>query len=155
MDEYVEQGYESKSLPEDARAYLRKSWDAYGFGANVDYNGDESTEKWAHFLNDSRYADEGLGIYEGAYLYGYGAYRPSDTSIMRGNLDVDAFNAPSREQIYKRVMQLSEGPDWVYGTAASAPATKSASVESRNEHMRNHQPPTIIEGSWRDELMGR
>lgn len=167
MDEYVEQGYESKSLPEDARAYLRKSWDAYGFGANVDYNGDESTVKWAHFLNDSRYADEGSGIYEGAYLYGYGAYRPSDTSIMRGNLDVDAFNAPSREQIYKRVMQLSEGPDWVYDyeefvafdapdrTAASAPATKSASVESRNEHMRNHQPPTIIEGSWRDELKGR
>ena len=83
MDEYVEQGYESKSLPEDARAYLSKSWDAYGFGANVDYNGDESTEKWAHFLNDSRYSAEELGVYEGAYLFGYGAYRPNSISIMR------------------------------------------------------------------------
>lgn len=71
-------------------------------------------------MNDSRYADEGLGIYEGAYLYVYGAYRPSDTSIMRGDSNVDAFNAPSREQIYKRVMQLSEGPDWVYDYEAKA-----------------------------------
>lgn len=167
LDEYVEQGNEKKTLPEDYANYLDEVWIQYGYGANVDWRNDASTVKWAHFLNDSRYSAEELGVYEGAYLFGYGAYRPNSISIMRESSIQKGFNAPSREQIYKRVMQLSEGPDWVYDyeefvafdapnrTAVSAPATKSASVESRNEHMRNHQPPTIIEGSWRDELKGR
>ena len=35
----------------------------------------------------------------------YGVYRPSDNSIMRHN--VGGFNAPSRLEIYRRIMEFS------------------------------------------------
>ena len=128
----------------------------------MDWRSDATSVKWSHFLKDSRYANEGLGLYEGAYLYGYGAYRPTDNSMMRHN---DApFNAPSREQIYKRVMQLSEGENWKYDyeefvkfdeknrNAASRSAIQPLTEAERREYIKNHRPPTIIKGTWRDAM---
>ena len=56
-------------------------------------------------LADSRYRDI-VGIYEGGEYYQYGAFRPSEESVMR-NSHIKRYNAPSREAIYKRVMLLS------------------------------------------------
>ena len=160
LDEYVEEGYDFLTLPEEGRTYLDNAWEQWGYGANVDWRNDASTVKWAHFLSDERYNGESLGLYEGSYLYGNGAYRPTENSIMRESTKSNMFNAPSREQIYKRVMRLSEGSGWVYDyeefvkfdensrTGVYRTATKSFSPE----RLKDHQPPTIIEGSWRDEL---
>ncbi len=67
---------------------------------------------WSKFLNDPRYENE-VGIYQGAWLYPYDLWRPTETSVMR-ETNVLEFNAPSREAIYKRIMKLSEGDDWTY-----------------------------------------
>ena len=161
-DEYVESGYETVTLPEEEKTYMDEMWNQYGIGANVDWRNTESTIKWSHFLYDERYASEGLGIYEGAYTYGHGAYRPSENSMMRYN--DSPFNAPSREQIYKRIMQLSEGENWKYDyeefvkfdeknrNAASRAVFKPLSEAERKEYIKNHRPPRFIKGTWRDAI---
>lgn len=165
LDEYVESGLENSTLSQDEATLLDNLWKNYSWGANVDWRNDASTVKWTHFLNDSRYAGEGLGLYEGAYLYGYGAYRPTKNSMMRYN--DSPFNAPSREQIYKRIMQRSEGEDWKYNyeefvkydvinrNAESRSAVKSLTDTERREYTKNHRPPTIIKGTWRDAMKGK
>lgn len=88
-----------------------KQWYSYGFYPNADVTSDPKSVHWAHFISDKRYSGQ-VGVYEGALTYRYGAYRPTDYSIMRQN--VGGFNAPSREAIYKRTMSLSEGSAWKY-----------------------------------------
>ena len=87
----------------------------YGWYLNVDWRNDPGTVRWAHLLADSRFDGEGLGIFEGGYLYSHGIYRPSENSIMRNDWQDNVFfNAPSREMIYKMIMLYSEGPGWTY-----------------------------------------
>ena len=162
LDEYVEPGNEYKTLPEENKRDLDDGWVLYGQGANVDWRNDASTVKWSKFLKDSRYANEGLGLYEGSFLYGKGAYRPTENSMMRHN--DSPFNAPSREQIYKRIMQLSEGADWKYDyekfveydainrNAASRSVSRTLTEAEKKEYAKKHCPPTFINGTWRDAM---
>ncbi len=83
-----------------------------GYGANIDWRNDPNEVRWARFIKDSRYGNEGLGVFEGGYLYAHGIYRATENSMMRYN--DTPFNAPSREQIYKYIMKYSEGESWVY-----------------------------------------
>lgn len=100
-DEYVEiEGEPSTAHKADRIHHYQER----GWWANVDYTSDRSQIKWAHFLNDSRY-DGLVGIYEGADCYSKGAYRPTEDSIMNAS-NKGEFNAPSREAIYKRIMEL-------------------------------------------------
>ena len=79
-----------------------------GFSPNLDWRNDPETVYWSHFLKDSRYSKEGLGIFEGGDLFAYGIYRPTMNSMMRHDYEKGAvFNAPSREGIYKRIMQYN------------------------------------------------
>jgi hypothetical protein len=89
--------------------YIRFDWQTHE--PIYDYI-NESTVKWRHFLSDPRYANEGLGIYEGAFTYYMGAYRPTENSIMHHK--TGGFNAPSREAIYIRIHKLAYGDDWEY-----------------------------------------
>lgn len=133
--------------------------EAYGWYRNVDYVNDVNLVKWSHFLADERYSDEGLDIYEGAYTYAFGVYRPSWESIMRQN--TGGFNAPSREAIYYRIHKLAYGPQWEYDyeefveydAVNRVAATKSA----RKNYVEKDDfvplaPPVIIKGDWRDGL---
>ena len=161
LDEYVEDGNESLSLPEESKTELDEMW-SFGAGANVDYRSDASEVKWSHFLNDPRYAGE-VGIYEGAFLYGHGAYRPTVNSMMRYN--DSPFNAPSREAIYQHVMDYSES-NWTYDyetfVAFDAPIREALKQQSavrraggRDIGARGRsgsRPPKIHKGTWRDEL---
>lgn len=162
-DEYVEGGYENLTLPEEEKENMDYCWTQFGWGANVDWRNDPATVRWAHFLQDNRYAGEGLGLYEGANLYGHGAYRPTENSMMRYN-DCP-FNAPSREQIYKRVMQLSEGETWTYDyeefVEFDAPSRNAATTRSLRQApsaaqvekwKKSHRPPVRVKGTWRDAL---
>ena len=131
------------------------------WGANVDWRNDPTTVRWSRFLQDDRYGNEGLGLYEGANLYGFGAYRPTENSMMRYNDSL--FNAPSREQIYKTVMQMSEGSSWTYdyedfvefdAVSLNAATTRSLrqapSAAQVEKWKKSHRPPVRMKGTWRD-----
>jgi hypothetical protein len=74
------------------------------------------------------------------------------------------FNAPSREQIYKHVMQLSEGENWKYDyeefvkfdeksrSSESRSAIRPLTKAEQEAYIKNHRPPTFIKGTWRDAI---
>lgn len=161
LDEYVEPGWEDLSPNDEAKAALDASYATYGEGANVDWRSNPAQVRWAHFINDDRYAAEGVGVYEGSWLYGHGAYRPTENSMMHYN-DC-GFNAPSREAIYKRVMKLSEGNNWNYDyetfvsfdtparEAYSKARAKARQTDDEIQQKRiESRPPIIYKGTWRD-----
>ena len=163
LDEYVEPGMEGQSPREEDKAALDAAFTNYGEGANVDWRSNPSEVKWAKFITDSRYSAEKIGVYEGAWLRGHGAYRPTENSMMRYN-DC-GFNAPSREAIYKRVMKLSEGESWTYDyetfVSFDTPAREAYNKQNaarrvqRQKHNTSKKriescPPTIYKGTWRD-----
>ena len=168
LDEYVEQGNESLTLPEERKTYLDNVWTTLGWGANVDWHSNPTEVKWSKFISDSRYADEQIGVYEGSYLYGQGAYRPTKNSIMRETYTntILGFNAPSREAIYKRVMKESEGDGWTYDyetfvnfdvaghnqfVDALTNASRRAPKAGESQQIRT-APPVFVKGTWRDAL---
>ncbi len=105
-DEYTRANYVSTS---DDVAEL-KSYQKDGWYMNVDFTDNPDEIVWGHFLKDRRY-DGLVGIYEGAFMFEKGAYRPTYNSIMRYN--TGGFNAPSRQAIYKKIMELS-GEEYSY-----------------------------------------
>lgn len=140
-----------------------KSQEQYGWWKNVDFIKDYNQVKWAEFIYDTRYAAEGIGVFQGALAYMQGAYRPTEDSIM--NSGEGGFNAPSREAIYYRIHKLANGPDWNYEyedfveydarNRASAAQTGTALKRRANyvERTFEYTPhPVILDGSWRDAM---
>ena len=162
-DEYVEPGYEDLAYPSEEIEQFDMKFKLFGWYANVDYHSDASTVRWSAFLNDTRYQNEHLGIFEGADLYGHGMYRPREESIMRVQLLSDSYNAPSREQIYKRIMEESEGESWTYNyedfvafdavsrtsmqTRSVSPISPDVYDEMIRKFKANHRAPVIIRNS--------
>lgn len=108
---------------EEGQEFLDYQFENTGWGPNVDSRNDPEKVRWSRFLSDSRYSEEGLGVYEGGMVYEYGLYRCSENSVMNGTgthhsspywITSYWFNAPGREAIYKQVMRISEGPEWKY-----------------------------------------
>lgn len=164
LDEYVEKGNESLTLPDKEKTDLENLWTAKSWGANVDWRSTPTEVKWAKFISDERYLEEKIGIYEGSYLYGKGAYRPTENSMMRYN--DTPFNAPSREEIYKRVMKETEGDGWTYDydtfatfdvsghqqfVDALTNASRRAPKAGEQQQIQT-APPVFVKGTWRDAL---
>lgn len=127
--------------------------ETYGWYKNIDFTNDPTTIKWNKFLSDPRYSNEKLGIYEGAYTYPIGVYRPTENSIMRDN--TGNFNAPSREAIYIRINKLAYGEDWQYDYEkfVEYDAINLISTASRITQTRPTKPlhePVVIKKSWKD-----
>lgn len=99
---YVTQG----AMPASEIADRQQQQRDYGWWMNVDFTSNQSAVLWSDFLSDSRYADQGLGVFEGACTYWMGAYRSTEESMMRSN--IMGFNAPSRRAIYNNVLQRGE-----------------------------------------------
>lgn len=97
-DEY----YYSGTIPLDKKKQV-KELQELGWAQNVDFTKESTEVLWKQFLNDRQYVSEGLGVFEGACTYRYGAYRPSEDSMMGSN--TLGFNAPSRKAIYDRIMK--------------------------------------------------
>ena len=104
---------------------------------NVDTNDDPDEVLWSYFLSDSRYDNEELGIFEGAAYYAYGIYRPRYTSIMRGN--TGGFNAPSRQEIYRRIMELS-GEGYTFENFLEYDEVNRNSFVTGSAKLRNVEP---------------
>lgn len=101
LDEYR---YYNESLPVDNQNLIN-SWrasDPY-FGYNISLTGDRELVHWKHYFDMAGY--EAVGMYEGAYLYYMGAWRPEYISCMEDNRPY--YNAPSREAIVRRIMKAS------------------------------------------------
>lgn len=115
LDEYSYQEMGRMPLSEiEQNQNVQKDLEWY---MNVDFTNNRDSVLWNKFLKDSRYTSkdnygEILSIYEGACTYWLGAYRPTNESMMRSN--INGFNAPSREAIYKRVMSVAYGDEWMY-----------------------------------------
>lgn len=152
-DEYVENYCNIDDEEKNYLSYCQQK----GWYLNVDIVSDPSKVKWTRFLADQRYATEGLGVYEGAYTYWGGCYRPSENSMMRYN-DC-GFNAPSREIIYKRIMTQSEGNGWSYDYETFYQFDKnnirpakspSRAAQDKNSLLEKTAPPQLIKGTWRN-----
>ena len=168
LDEYVEDN--ANSVPSvEAKNDLEMVWTNFGRGANIDLHADVTQTRWSHLAADNRYAAEHLGAYEGAGTYGRDVYRPTENSMMRYNNI--PFNAPSREAIYKYVMQESEGPDWVYdyetfvafdepGRQQFVNAQRTAAARG-NDSVSDYDkatrplPPVFVSGTWKDAMKNK
>lgn len=132
----------------------------YGWWKNVDFTSDPAAVKWSAFLNDDRYSAEGLGVFEGAFTYLHGAWRPSRSSIM--NTADNGFNAPSRYAIWYKIGKLAYGAGWNGSyedfVAWDAINRTSASHAPRKAQRQNYvekdlpplTPPVVMQHSWRD-----
>ena len=154
-DEYQYEGPIS-SGEQASMEYMSK----FGWWKNIDFTDDPKAVKWSKFITDSRYADEKIGVFEGACTYAEGAWRPTENSIMRHN--TGGFNAPSREAIYYRIFKLSEGTDWEYDyeqfvafdhsvRSAATSRTKAGRKQNFVERpLPPLAPPVIVERDFRE-----
>ncbi len=151
-DEYA---YEDFGRIPDSEISDRARLESYGWWKNTDTNSSMSSIKWSKFIYDTRYKNEGIGVYEGASTYWYGVYRPTYNSIMNEN--VGGFNAPSREAIYYRIHKLAYGSSWAYDyeTFVSYDARNRKSMASTSAPMRRKEfvplaRPRVVRRSWQE-----
>ncbi len=158
-DEYAYEDY--GAISQDQKDF-EEYWMSFGWYRNIDFTGDPYRVKWSHFLSDPRYANEGLGLFEGGATYWSGVWRPTENSIMRHN--TGGFNAPSREAIYNRIHKLAYGENWQYNyedfvkydavnRAQAAVARNKARASQRNlEDFEPLAPPVVVRKTWREEM---
>lgn len=147
---YEEQG----TVPTDYVSQIQTEQSDWGWWKNVDFTNDQNSIRWSKFINDTRYANEGLGAYEGGLTYWTGVWRPTENSIMRYN--TGGFNAPSREAIYYRIHKLAYGEEWQYDyekfveyDAINRNATATRAVTNFKQMPPLHEP-VIIHDSWKN-----
>jgi len=160
-DEYTDC---TKTMTEDLAEAISTQTETTGFYKNIDFTDDPTKVRWSYFLEDERYAYDGLGIFEGGFgWYEFDVYRPTEDSIMRYN--EGGFNAPSREAIYYRIHKLAYGREWEYKyedfVEYDAINRKSAAQAQTAQKRRSNyvekpfeptHPPVIVKGSWRDAM---
>ena len=152
-DEYSHQNM--GRIPENKIKSYKWEIENWGWWKNVDFTSDTSAVRWSHFINDNRYANEGLGAFEGGLTYWAGVWRPTKNSIM--NQNTGGFNAPSREAIYYRIHKLAYGDSWEYDyekfvewdKSKGAAASKASSWHAPLQYPHT-TPPVVVGHSWRD-----
>ena len=133
-----------------------------GWWKNIDVTNNPDEIIWSKFLSDPRYDRDYIGIYEGAWSYGHGVYRPTTNSRMRPtDAEYNVFNAPSREAIYYRIHKLAFGDEWEYDYE------KFVEYDQKNIGIKQdfpsisllhcaenptHQPPIVYNHSWREAI---
>lgn len=156
-DEYAYEDY--GAVPEANVTQTCEQQSQWGWWKNVDFTNDPAQVRWSYFLEDARYANEGLGVFEGGLTYWTGVWRPTENSIMRYN--TGGFNAPSREAIYYRIHKLAYGDSWEYSyedfveyDAVNRSTSASAPQKARRNYVEKPLEPTaapvVVGKSWRD-----
>lgn len=136
-----------------------------GWSVNVDITDDPNTILWSRYIGDKAFADEEIGVYEGGFTYFTEVWRPTRQSVMNSNDLYPYFNAPSRAQIYTRIMKLSEGQSWEFDYDAfvkwdkahptsTRVATRSI-VEVDDEEEFVCFPPVRVGKTWKEVIEGR
>lgn len=92
-------------MPDWKKQELTTLYNNYGWYSNIDFTKDPEKIRWSWFLSDERYKST-VGIFEGAFVdYTNDVFRPTENSIMSSYKM--GFNAPSRQAIYKFIMERS------------------------------------------------
>ncbi|MCC8155610.1 MAG: M64 family metallo-endopeptidase [Tannerellaceae bacterium] len=110
VDEYID--FPTLTLPDKRREAVEdfRGDDIWSFAANISFTNNRSQTHWQHFMNHADYKNQ-VGFYEGAFLYGKGIWAAEKYSCMADNIPY--FNAPSREAIVRRLMQITgQEFDW-------------------------------------------
>ena len=152
-DEYA---YEDMgTAPSDYVSEIKSQQTNWGWWKNVDFTSNPTATRWSHFINDTRYANERLGAYEGGLTYWSGVWRPTENSIMRYN--TGGFNAPSREAIYYRIHKLAYGDSWEYDyedfvewDARNRTTAATRAMVYKPANYKPTHPPVIVNKPWRD-----
>ncbi len=152
-DEYA---YEDMgTIPEVEVSDHKTMQNNWGWWKNVDFTSNPAEIRWSRFISDPRYANEGLGAFEGGLTYWSGVWRPTENSIMRYN--TGGFNAPSREAIYYRIHKLAYGDSWQYDYEKfvewDARNRAAAATRARARKPANYKPthpPVVVKKPWRD-----
>ena len=158
---YLDNGTISSETIEAVKEKQKNNW-----YLNVDFTSSTSNVLWSRFVKDSRYAHEEIGAYAGGYTYPTGVWRPTMWSIMNQHHVYGTFNAPSRAQIYTRIMKLSEGQSWQFDYETfvkwdqAHPTKQSTSPSTRTNHAEVDEaeneicvPPVIINKTWRQMIL--
>ena len=153
----------------DPREVLESAWE-FGMLLNLDWRNDPKEVRWCRFLKDPRYSAEGLGVFEGGMRYSKGVFRPTESSMMRKDYAPGAvFNAPSREAIYRHIMRMGAGDDWVFDYETFVEADKAGreqAAEAYSTYMNtrsciaveNHEPglpPILIDHDVKEVQVSR
>ena len=138
-----------------------------GVFVNVDVTNNPKEILWSRYIEDKRFTSEGIGVYKGGAAFFDGIWRPTENSVMRTNSlnKNNFFNAPSRAQIYTRIMKLSEGQDWQFDyetfvkwdqahptKQSTSPATRANYVEVDEAEYEICGHPVIINKTWRQMI---
>ena len=131
----------------------------FGWWKNIDFTNNPSDVKWSGFINDERYSDEGIGVFEGGLTYWMGVYRPTEDSAM--NSGIGGYNAPSREAIYYRIHKLAYGQSWEYDRNdfikydldCKTPQTRSVNIVNSSYDLP--APPVITGKTWKERMNDR
>ena len=117
-----------------------------GMYLNVDFINDPQRVLWSHFIGLTEYGR--VGVYEGAALYRYGAWRSEETNCMINNIKY--YNAPCRELIVKRILTIS-GEGYSLGKFMETDYEKApnAAVELETKSYDSHTftplaPPVVM-----------
>lgn len=147
------------ALPMEGVLEYRRQQDTWGWLLNVDFTDNPTAVRWAEFIADERYAQEGIGVFEGGLTYWNGVWRPTENSIMVYN--VGGFNAPSREAIFNRIHHLAYGNDWqpdheafvAYDAINRTPSAAQERVR-KAAAVRDDLPllsaPVVVGKTWRE-----
>lgn len=90
------------------------AYHAHGWALNVSLSNDSTAVPWAKYIVDSRYANSGVGMFEGGLLNAKGVWRATETSVMRDQSVDDEFNVIARQSIYNRINKLAFGNQWQF-----------------------------------------
>lgn len=126
----------------------KQSW---GWYANLATTGKLHNVPWAEFIFDPDYSDY-VDVFEGAYGYTRGIYRPEANSCM--NYGIPYFNTPSRLAIYRRILDYA-GVEFTMANFRAQDTfewgpteiTRSAAHDVKSLTpitIGNHHAPTII-----------
>ena len=153
-DEYYYSG--GGPIPENEASKLKMLHDC-GWYLNIDTESDPTKILWSPFISDARYSSEGLGVFEGAFLYETGVYRPTQNSIMNTNEGI--YNAPSRKAIYNRILRLSNDESWQFNMEdftnydainRSPSSTKQRSARHQQTDFPPLHTPVIVSTPWQN-----
>lgn len=140
LDEYASS---SDPISREAVDGRTMEWELYEMGGNIDFTDDLSKIRWKHFIGIPKYSY--VGAFEAALNHLKGVWRPEILSIMNAE-NYHYFNAPSREQIYKKTMILS-GDTYSFEEFVSqdnvTPPPRSRAVQSSSSRIHLN-PPMII-----------
>ncbi len=160
-DEYVY--YTNQTIPTDYKNDIIE-WKNYGLigcNGNVTFEVQKNEGKyeaknsceWYQFIGRPEYSAAAIGVYEGAYMYGKGIWRPEYISCMNDNRP--HFNTQSRWQIYRRIKITAGETPTLEDFIANDNDKVQSFTNTKGLNTRALTPPTLIRNGRKIKAYGK